>query len=272
MGLRAETALRYKREMNNPENNHAPLLCNWHPDQSLAPHWRCQTRVYQVDLGLRHETDRPERLPEWPIVSAEEQARALRFVRPRDGRRFVLCRGALRLILAQLIQVSPGDVAFRFGPGGKPELIPRIGHDDEIVPRFNVSHSGEMALIAICPDRELGVDIERRRPVSQADRIVESYFTPAEQAQFLALDEPARAEAFIRGWTRKEAILKAKGVGLAGLAAGYETMFGDGPLTGDFRLASPLSRVQEWTLWEAAPGDDYAAALAIGEPVRSAEV
>ena len=83
-----------------------------------------------------------------------------------------------------------------------------------------MTHSDELALIALSLDLELGVDLERRRSISQADRIVESYFTPAEQAQFAGLDEPARADAFLRGWTRKEAILKAKGVGLAGTGGG----------------------------------------------------
>ena len=203
-------------------------------------------------------------------LSSEEQTRALRFVRPRDGRRFALCRGTLRLILAQFIQVSPRDVGFRFGAGGKPELAARTGQDGTTMPRFNVSHSGEMALIALSLELELGVDIERWKSVSQADRIVESYFTPAEQAQFAGLEESARTEAFLRGWTRKEAILKAKGVGLAGLAAGYETMFGTDVLLGQFRLASPLARIQEWVLWEAAPGEDYVAALAVANSSHSA--
>ncbi|MGC8643321.1 MAG: 4'-phosphopantetheinyl transferase family protein, partial [Isosphaeraceae bacterium] len=235
----------------------------WQPGEGLAALRPGQTYVFRVGLGPRQETDQLERLSEWPILSAEEQARALRFVRVRDGRRFVLCRGALRLILAQIVHVDPRDVAFRFGPGGKPELLAKTGQVDGQLPHFNVSHSDDLALVALCLDRELGVDLERGRSISQADRIVESYFTAAEQAQFLALGEPGRDEAFIRGWTRKEAILKAKGVGLAGLASGYETMFGTEPLSGHFRLASPLPRVQEWTLWEAAPGEDYVAALAV---------
>src|SRR5207253_2715487 len=82
----------------------------------------------------------------------------------------------------------------------------------------------ELALIAVCMERELGVDLEKIRSISESARIVESYFTPAELAQFMALDPSRRDEAFLRGWTRKEAILKAKGVGLAGLATAFETM------------------------------------------------
>src|SRR5208283_1867763 len=98
--------------------------------------------------------------------------------------------------------------------------------------------------------------------------IVESYFTSAERAQFAALEEPVRASAFLRGWTRKEAILKARGVGLAGLAASYETMFGTTELTGEFSHARPLPRIGEWRLWEASPHQDYFAALAVQDLSR----
>lgn len=223
-----------------------------------------QVHVYRVGLAARQEIDRPDLLAEWAILSPEEQGRALRFVRPRDGRRFVLCRAALRLILGGFAGVAARDLAFRFGPGGKPELAETTGRQCLPLPRFNLTHSDDLALIALSVDRELGVDLERRKDVSQADRIVESYFTPAEQAQYAALDEPARPEAFLRGWTRKEAILKARGVGLAGLASGYETLFGTEALAADFQLARPVCRIREWTLWEAAPGDDYVAALAVG--------
>jgi 4'-phosphopantetheinyl transferase len=120
-----------------------------------------------------------------------------------------------------------------------------------------------LALIAVSLDRELGVDIERERVISEANRIVESYFTETEKSQYLGIDGPAQERAFLRGWTRKEAILKARGVGLAGLASRFETMFGTGPLEQRFTLASPFPRVQEWWLWEAAPSDPYVAALAV---------
>ena len=124
-------------------------------------------------------------------------------------------------------------------------------------------------LIAVSLDGELGVDLERLRTISEAARIVESYFSSAEQAQFAALEEPLSASAFLRGWTRKEAILKAKGVGLAGLATSYETMFGTTELTDTFSPAAPLPRIGEWWLWEASPREGYFAALAVQDVSRS---
>ena len=146
------------------------------------------------------------------------------------------------MILGRLLEIPPALVRFRPGPGGKPELAPDGGPDPAPRLRFNVTHSDDLALIAVSLGRELGVDLERVRAISEADRIVESYFTAAELAQYRGLDGPDRPEAFLRGWTRKEAILKAKGVGLAGLASRFETMFGTTRLS-RLHPALPLPRV-----------------------------
>lgn len=166
------------------------------------------------------------------------------------------------MIVGGLLDREPGAVEFRAGPGGKPILPPGESGDRPPL-HFNVSHSGDLALIAVSRTRELGVDVEKTRPISEAARIVRSYFTETETDQFHQLDESARPAAFIRGWTRKEAILKAQGVGLAGLATGFETMFGVADLDGAFVPCRPSSIVLGWSLWEACPQPGYVAALAL---------
>ncbi len=128
--------------------------------------------------------------------------------------------------------------------------------------RFNVSHSADLALVAVCHGRELGVDLEEVRSISEADRIVSSFFTRSEQAEFAAYSEDVKSMAFMRGWTRKEAILKGLGSGLAGLAAHYETGFATSSLTSRFTPAVPSPRVEAWQLWEAAPRAGFVAAVA----------
>ncbi|WP_165075447.1 4'-phosphopantetheinyl transferase family protein [Paludisphaera rhizosphaerae] len=209
--------------------------------------------VYRVDLS---GDDAFRQSAEWDLLSADERARAERLVRARDGRKFVKCRGALRSILGGLSHVAPDSVAFEVGPGGKPMLPDGPW-------RFNVSHSGELALIAVAQNVELGVDVEEYRTIQQSDRIVESYFTAAESAEFRRLDEDDRSEAFIRGWTRKEAVVKAQGVGLAGLATEFETLFGAGRPPEAFRLCEPMDEVRGWRLWEVSPRPGYVATLAV---------
>jgi 4'-phosphopantetheinyl transferase len=252
--------------MSSASRHDPPVLLDWQPDHQWCPLDAHEIRVLRVNLGPRaSHDDEHTSLPEWNCLSEEERSRGLRFVRPRDRRRFIICRGSLRMILGSLLGIPADRVAFCSGPGGKPELAPIRDSTDAKLPRFNVTHSDDLALIAMSLDRELGVDLERQRLISESDRIVESYFTEIERRQYFGLDKPARPAAFLRGWTRKEAILKAKGVGLAGLASQFETMFGTEPLVPEFTPASPISRVQQWRLWEAAPTDSYVAALAIDD-------
>lgn len=258
--------------MNSFRDIWIPAIVDWRRGCRLSPLEEAEVRIVRIDLSLGNESDDEAgdltSLPEWKVLSQAEQARGLRLIRHRDRRRFVVCRGAVRMVLGQLLSVPAHEVVFRGGPGGKPELDPaehgRGGPDQgHALPRFNVTHSGELALLALCRDRELGIDLERQKTISEAARIVESYFTPAECAQFLDLPESVRGVTFLRGWTRKEAILKARGVGLAGLATSFETMFGMANLDRNFRPTEPLPQVQGWSLWEAAPRDDYVAALAV---------
>ncbi len=244
---------------------HRPhLLASWQSQEALRPLGTGEVLVLTVELGPRERSDDEiDRFPEFEILNLEERARALRFVRPRDRRRFLLCRSALRLILGRLTGIAPERLEFRAGPGGKPELEPEQNPSGSL--RFNVTHSADLALIAVTDGREVGVDLERIRPIKEAERIVESYFTPDEISHFLQLNPQDRPLAFLRGWTRKEAILKAKGVGLAGLATCYQTMFGTTDLHGQFALATPHATVGEWVLWEASPWDEHIAALAVGE-------
>jgi 4'-phosphopantetheinyl transferase len=79
---------------------------------------------------------------------------------------------------------------------------------------FNLSDSGAFALCAVAPSGHLGVDIEIRRRIEDADALVRRYFTIREIAEYLRADAPARLEAFFTLWTRKEALLKATGEGL----------------------------------------------------------
>src|SRR5262245_954257 len=143
--------------MNVPERQLAPSLEDWRPDEEAISLAAREIRSFCIDLGARGEDDDPEVLPEWAVLSDSEHDRALRFVRPRDRRRFVICRGALRAILGRLLDRAPRDVAFRTGPGGKPELDPKVDVTGAPLLRFNVTHSDDLAMIAVSRGREVGI-------------------------------------------------------------------------------------------------------------------
>jgi 4'-phosphopantetheinyl transferase len=174
------------------------------------------------------------------LLSDAEQARASRFAFERDRARFVVGRAALRAILSAHVGMPAEALAFRLGPHGKPSLPGG--------PPFSFSNSHGRGLCAVGGDRELGVDLERLRDVADAAGIARSVFT-AEEREAWRMAGGDGAGAFLRVWTRKEAVLKALGVGLAGAE--------------DRRDASDLRRIEVLDLY-VDPG--YAAALAIVHP------
>ena len=249
----------------------APVLLDWNPGADV-PELACdhvQIWIVELDAGLRTGADEltAEPGPEIGILSEDERARAARFVPARERRRFVQCRAALREILGRLLEEPPESLRFRAAAIGKPELDRDTGENLPSL-HFNVSHSAELGLIAVCRGREVGVDLERVRPISEAGRIVASFFTASELAEFQAIPEEIRPLAFHRGWTRKEAVLKGFGTGISGLSARHETGFGTTELVASFTPATPSPRVDRWRLWESAPRPGFVAALVVddGEP------
>ena len=97
-------------------------------------------------------------------LSPDERERAERFVFARDRDRFVAGRAFLRLLLAQYLGCEPRALRFRYGPHGKPALA-----DERSDLRFNLAHSGTLAVCALARGSELGVDVERLRPIGDAE-------------------------------------------------------------------------------------------------------
>jgi 4'-phosphopantetheinyl transferase len=136
-----------------------------------------------------------------------ESARAARFVFDRDRRRYLAAHRLLRGLLASRTGISAGALSIAADPNGKPHLV-----DHPCA--FNLSHSGDVVLIGTADDGEVGVDVEVLRPTLDLDVVVRSHFSAGERWTIESLAPGARDLAFLVGWTRKEACLKAVGVGL----------------------------------------------------------
>jgi 4'-phosphopantetheinyl transferase len=160
-------------------------------------------------VSLRAEADRVAQL--LGLLSHDEQKRALRLVTRQLACRFTICRAAVRTILADYLSLGPSDVTFLHGPRGKPYLR-SAGDENKLM--FNVSHSGDLALVAVAMDREVGVDVEQIRPIRHVRNLVDRCLGRSERRAFLARDEADRVKLFLRYWTHKEAYLKALGEGL----------------------------------------------------------
>ncbi|MGE0679978.1 MAG: 4'-phosphopantetheinyl transferase superfamily protein [Candidatus Binatia bacterium] len=145
------------------------------------------------------------------LLSSDERERAGRYRFPIHCRRFIVRHAALRTILAAYSGVPVYNLSFQVDHYGKPELDASFV-DSPLY--FNLSHSDELAVIAVSRIGPLGVDIERIRPLSDLEAIATQYFSPAEQAAILRLPAEQRLLAFYRCWTSKEAFIKALGMGL----------------------------------------------------------
>jgi 4'-phosphopantetheinyl transferase len=154
------------------------------------------------------------------LLSADERAKAARFVFERDRRRYLAAHVALRRALAECVGRAPADLRFVTGAFGKPSLVDDAGWS------FSLSHSGDVAVIALAQQGPIGVDLELQRDVPDALALAALNFTPSECEQLRALSGPERGAAFLQCWTRKEACLKAIGSGLSIPAGAFETGLG----------------------------------------------
>ena len=140
------------------------------------------------------------------LLDADERARAARFHFARERRRFVVRRGRAREWLAEATGGNPAHLRFTTNAHGKPELPGG--------PHFSLSRSGETMMLAI-GDAELGCDIEAIDPALDWPPLARSFFSHAENATLAALPPEAACTAFFACWSRKEAFVKALGLGLS---------------------------------------------------------
>ncbi len=195
----------------------------------------------------------------YATLAPDERARAARFRFPEHRERFIAAHGALRDILSRYLNLPAGQLAFSTTPHGKPTLTA----PDHAWLQFNLSHSGDLALVAVTRDHPVGIDVEQMLPPENYPRLVEQFFSANENAAFLALPESKRAAAFFAGWTRKEAYVKALGTGVSLPLDHFDvTMDPDAParLLADRRHPH---HVAAWSLHTFTPAPAYIASLAV---------
>lgn len=143
------------------------------------------------------------------ILSKDEQIRANHFRFEKDRVQFVLARGILRQLLAGYLSMEASELRFQYTPLGKPYILRDYGLD------FNVSHSSSLALFGFTIGRMIGIDIEFMSVNIEFASMVKQFFSPYEIKTLFSLPVSQQAEAFYMCWTRKEALIKAIGIGLS---------------------------------------------------------
>lgn len=197
------------------------------------------------------------------LLSPDEAARAARFATEALRARCALRRGLLRHLLGRVVGRDPAALAFAYGPMGKPSLPGG--------PAFNLADCKDHVLIAIAPGAapgatvELGVDIERLRRLPDAAGIAERFFAPEERDAFAALPEALQDEAFLNGWTRKEAFIKATGQGLSTPLDRFAVELVPGRPARLLSLDGALEagNATDWSLFDLRPAPGLIGALAV---------
>lgn len=194
------------------------------------------------------------------LLQRSELDRANRFYFEKDRKRFAIARGFLRVLLGRYLQTDPKSLMFSYGAYGKPGLAGTSL-------RFNMSHSGNLALYAFTEGREIGVDVEQERADFTTDDIAGRFFSPFEVESLCRLPGDERVASFFRCWTRKEAYIKATGRGLSQPLDGFDVTLGPGERAA--LLRNDDGTHERWTMAGIDVGPGYAGAVAVEGQISS---
>jgi 4'-phosphopantetheinyl transferase len=193
----------------------------------------------------------------YSLLCADERERAARFRFERDRGRYIVGRGLLRKLLGRYLALEPEQLSFEYSSYQKPRLA-------QPGPRFNISHSGPVALFAFTNIAEVGIDVELDNADFAQERIAERFFSPAEVAALRSLPPQLQARAFLTCWTRKEAFVKARGDGLALALDRFDVSLRPGHPAALVRTEWSGDEPRHWTLIDLSDSDaGYVAAVAL---------
>ena len=216
--------------------------------------------VWRVDLSVPNDTYALCQR----CIDENERARADRFVYERDRRRFTVSHAALRIVLGDTLGVRPLEVRFSEGPHGRPLLV-------SSPLQFSLSHSHDRCLIGVAREGLIGVDIEEKRPEVDCQAIADRFFTQLEADMVRDAGEPSRAELFFALWARKEAYLKATGLGLHGSLTALQCA---ADADGNLRIAAVEGSAdagRDWTML-SLDEDMFAACAMIEGSTRGCQI
>lgn len=212
--------------------------------------------VWRISLAvdndrLQHDTG---------LLSPSEQQRAKRYRVDVHRHRFIVRRAALRTILSRYLDAAPNELSFETNTHGKPHLAT----PSDV--RFNASHSGSLGLVGVARGRELGIDIERLDRKVELIRLARRFFSSAEAEIIARFQGAAAVAAFFACWTRKEAYVKARGVGLTMGLESFEVSIDPLEPAALLRSDDDPANTRRWWMAHLAPSAEYFGAIAAEGP------
>jgi len=197
-------------------------------------------------------------------LSRDECLRASRFRFERDRQEFILSHGILRGLLSYFEEKHPAQLQFSFGMKGKPAL-----RSPSTPTRFNMAHSGGLAVYAFTAGIDVGVDLERVRDVPQMEADAARFFSREEGSDLFSLPPTERTLGFYRCWTRKEAYIKAVGDGLWVPLSSFRVAVRPDKQAALLSIGGDVKAAENWHLHDLALISGYVGALAYEGPLRA---
>ncbi len=240
-----------------------------------------QTQAWPVNTNI--PTLRPDEIHLWLIptdlpaavqnhayqnLDTDEKNRADRFRVEHARQQHIIAHATLRTLLSAYQEIPPDELRFEKGERGKPALV--TTHHAEPL-HFNLSHSGNYALLGLCRNHPLGVDIEQKKEIRDARGLINRFFTQMEAREFECLDGDKLINRFYRLWTCKEALLKAEGQGITGGLDSFAiSLEAEIPLTTVWQKVSNahIWANPDWMLKELVIPNQYAGAVACYAGIR----
>ncbi|HEV2273465.1 MAG TPA: 4'-phosphopantetheinyl transferase superfamily protein [Acidobacteriaceae bacterium] len=218
-----------------------------------------QVHVWSWDLAIIG----PDSPAHAALLDPQELERMNRFHFEGDRSRFLLSHANMRRILGGYLGEPPERISLLSNRFGKPELSAAEAAGRMAPPplRFNLSHSRTVALLAVSLDVEVGVDVEDIRPIEP--EIAKSFFSAMEISALAQLEGDSWLQGFYHCWTRKEAILKAEGVGLNLPLADFDVSLTPGGPPELLGSRPPAKLRHPWKLHDLSPAAGTIGALAM---------
>jgi 4'-phosphopantetheinyl transferase len=192
------------------------------------------------------------------LLDAREQLRRDRLVSGAPRHRFVAGRALLRQALGAWLGCEEASVRLEPGLGGKPRIVAPGGG---AACHFNLAHAGGWVVAALALECEVGVDLEGLDAAADWRAIAPVVCSPREMRALQGFPEAGQRGAFLRAWTRKEAVLKAAGTGLGGVSPSAVEVLPDDP-TRELELPDADGRMRRWRVEDFSPPPGYCGAVA----------
>jgi 4'-phosphopantetheinyl transferase len=219
---------------------------------------REECHVWKVDLRAVNKENF-----QLDILSKDEQKRLSSFKFAKDRFRYGVTQSLKRWVLASYLNERPEKLVFTREKYGKPAILSQKNWPHL---QFNISHSNQIILLGITVEDPIGIDVEYHADNISVENLSEFIFSPLERAYFSKLaSQQEKKEAFFRCWTRKEAYLKAEGMGLNDFLPNISVDMSEFPK--DDRVETLALNKKEnlpWRLFPLPVDKFYTAAVVVG--------